>query len=40
MNNENDLDSYIIPPNFIETGTLFGGMFKARNAIEAGILAV
>lgn len=40
MNNENDHDSYIIPPNFIETGTLFGGMFKARNAIEAGILAV
>jgi hypothetical protein len=30
---------YIIPPNFIESGTFFGGMFKARNAIEAGILA-
>lgn len=33
-------DSYIIPPNFIEGGTLFGGMFKIRNVIEAGILAV
>ncbi len=32
-------DSYIIPPNFIEGGTLFGGMFKIRNVIEAGILA-
>jgi hypothetical protein len=33
-------DTYIIPPNFIETGTIFGGMFKLRNAIEAGVLAV
>ncbi|MGN0180008.1 MAG: VirB4 family type IV secretion system protein [Monoglobaceae bacterium] len=32
-------DTYIIPPNFIEGGTLFGGMFKFRNVIEAGILA-
>jgi len=32
-------DSYIIPPNFIEGGSLLGGMFKTRNAIEAGILA-
>lgn len=39
MNNQNDHDSYIIPPNFVETGTFFGGMFKARNVIEAGILA-
>lgn len=31
--------SYIIPPNFIEGGTLLGGMFKTRNVIEAGILA-
>lgn len=30
---ENDL--YIIPPNFIESGTLFGGTVKIRNAIEA-----
>jgi len=32
-------DTYVIPPNFIETGTIFGGMFKLRNAIEAGLLA-
>ena len=32
-------DIYIIPPNFIESGTLFGGMVKVRNAVEAGILA-
>ena len=31
-------DSYLIPPNFIEGGTLLGGMFKTRNVIEAGIL--
>ena len=40
MNNGNEHDSYVIPPNFVETGTIFGGMFKARNAIEAGVLAV
>lgn len=39
MHNKIDHDIYIIPPNFIETGTILGGMFKARNAIEAGILA-
>lgn len=33
-------DTYLIPPNFIEDGTFFGGMFKIRNVIEAGILAV
>ena len=26
-----DVDTYIIPPNFIDTGTVFGGMFKLRN---------
>ena len=36
MNNKNEHDTYIIPPNFIDSGTFFGGMFKARNAIEAG----
>ncbi len=41
MNNtEEQSNTYIIPPNFIEGGTLFGGMFKLRNVIEAGILAV
>ena len=39
MNNQSDQDTYIIPPNFVDTGTFFGGMFKARNVIEAGILA-
>lgn len=33
-------DYYIIPPNFLETGSLFGGLIKLRNAIEAGALAV
>lgn len=31
-------DTYLIPPNFIEGGTLLGGMFKTRNVIEAGAL--
>lgn len=39
MDNQNDHDTYIIPSNFVDTGTFFGGMFKARNVIEAGILA-
>ena len=34
-----ELDVYVIPPNFIEGGKVLGGMFKMRNAIEAGILA-
>lgn len=38
MKNE-ERDIYTIPPNFIEGGTLMGGMFKTRNVIEAGILA-
>jgi hypothetical protein len=38
--NEKNKNIYLIPPNFIESGTLFGGMFKVRNAIEAGILAL
>lgn len=29
---------YIIPQNFIDTGTVFGGTIKLRNAIEAGII--
>ena len=33
-------DSYVIPPNFIEGGSFFGGLFKARNVVEAVILAV
>ncbi len=37
---DNEFETYTIPPNFIEGSTLFGGAFKLRNAIEAGILAV
>jgi len=33
-------DTYVIPPNFIEGGTVMGGMFRLRNAIEAGALAM
>ena len=33
-----DVDTYIIPPNFIDAGTVFGGMFKLRNVIEAGVI--
>lgn len=32
-------DTYYIPPNFIDTGTVMGGAFKLRNVIEAGVLA-
>lgn len=40
MNSQNEHETYYIPPNFIEGSTLFGGMFKLRNVIEAGIIAV
>ncbi len=40
MSNQNNHDLYTIPPNFIEGGTIFGGAFKIRNVIEAGIVAV
>ena len=40
MNKEKDHDLYTIPPNFIGSSTFLGGMFKARNVIEAIILAV
>lgn len=39
MTNQQEHDTYIIPPNFIDTGTFFGGLFKARNVIEAGIVS-
>lgn len=35
---ENDI--YIIPPNFIETGTIFGGTIKLRNAAEALLFSI
>ena len=33
-------DTYIIPPNFMETGTVFGGTIKIRNAAEALVLTL
>lgn len=39
-NNQEERDTYVIPPNFIESGTIFGGMLKLRNALEAGVLAL
>lgn len=38
-NEHEEFDVYVIPPNFIENGKIFGGMFKLRNALEAGFLA-
>ena len=35
---QEERDVYFIPPNFIEGGTLMGGMVKTRNAVEAGLL--
>jgi len=35
-----DADIYYIPANFIESGTLFGGMLKLRNVIEAAVILI
>lgn len=35
-----EFEVYVIPPNFMEGGTLFGGLLKTRNTIEAVILAL
>ena len=35
-----DRDVYYIPPNFLTSGHLFGGMIRARNAIEACVLVL
>ena len=32
-----EFEIYVIPPNFMEGGTLFGGLLKTRNTIEAVI---
>lgn len=40
MNDSEKPTIVFIPRNFIEKGTFMGGMFKIRNAIEGGILAV
>lgn len=39
MNNQTEeRDIYYIPPNFLTSGRLFGGMIRVRNAIEACVL--
>ena len=40
MNNTEEQHPVFIPRNFIEKGTFMGGMFKIRNAIEGGVLAI
>ena len=32
-------DVYFIPQNFIDTGSIFGGSIRLRNAVEAAVLA-
>ncbi len=39
MSKRDEQDIYYIPPNFIDSGTVLGGMIKLRNAIEAAVLA-
>lgn len=39
MSERNEKKVYIIPPDFIQSGTLFGGLVKFRNALEAAVLA-
>lgn len=39
MSERNENKVYIIPPDFIQSGTLFGGFVKFRNALEAAVLA-
>lgn len=38
--NKEDNDIYIIPPNFIESGTVFGGTIKLRNAAESLLFSI
>ena len=35
-----EFEVYVIPPNFMEGGTLFGGLLKTRNTVEAVILGL
>lgn len=39
-NRINELNDYIIPPNFARQGTIFGGMLKTRNCFEAVLFSV
>ena len=38
MSREEEYQTYLIPPNFLTTGRVFGGMIRMRNAVEAGVL--
>ena len=41
MNKPNEeRDVYYIPPNFLTSGRLLGGMIRARNAVEACVLVI
>ena len=37
--NKEQRDVYVIPPNFVDTGTVFGGSIRLRNMIELGIIS-
>ena len=39
-NNKEERDIFLIPPNFLNEGSLFGGMLKLRNTLEAVVLVV
>ena len=39
MSEQENQKPTLIPPNFIEKGKIFGGMFDIRNAIEGGVIA-
>lgn len=39
-NTKDERDVYYIPPNFLTSGRLFGGMIRMRNAIEGCALVV
>lgn len=38
--NKEERDIFLIPPNFLNVGSLFGGMLKLRNTLEAVALVV
>lgn len=39
-NQQEEIDTYVIPPNFLPEGTFWGGMLKVRNTLEAGAIAL
>lgn len=38
--NEDEPLVFVIPPNFVAEGRVFGGKLKSRNVVEAGMLLV